>query len=411
MPLATPYADSRREASAPPVTAVLPAFVLILNYPPTMAPQSTVAAPTDAGAAAQEVLDLSSIRDVLALYMPFHKMFDGRAVRAGMKEWYAKQKRPPEAFPFSRYNEDIFTIVPTAEPLRLFKRYLYGGHGRYGLHAYNFMHYAADRYDDTFYDRGQRDPVKLISVEETGLRAVRAFMADADVTSREIYKSDTVAEFKQEFDEHGGLETEMVTGMDGVMFRVFGILPDDVPIAQAIQSSELTLTRIVGGLLTTTAVTAYFRKKQSAFEPDTLAWESADVDSDLTDSEKKDANYKRVCAALIAEARKINLLLNVLQPGDVTAIPTDLRVEIGGHTDRSGTTRENKTLSEARANSIKAFLEETDTKTKILKTSVSVNPMPDLLVNRLVARGYGEAESPESPTDHLPSRKITFRLV
>ncbi len=74
-----------------------------------------------------------------------------------------------------------------------------------------------------------------------------------------------------------------------------------------------------------------------------------------------------------------------------------LKVEIGGHTDQVGSTKDNQILSEKRANSVKEFL-----------------ALNGILPNRLSAKGYGESE-PIAPNDteggRAQNRRIEFKVV
>ena len=82
---------------------------------------------------------------------------------------------------------------------------------------------------------------------------------------------------------------------------------------------------------------------------------------------------------------------------DFMKIKTSLVIEIAGHTDNIGDDNFNKTLSQARAESVRNYL---------IKKGVSAE--------RLVAKGYGEAEpiaDNESETERQKNRRTEIRIV
>ncbi|MCL4280361.1 MAG: OmpA family protein, partial [Ignavibacteriaceae bacterium] len=70
----------------------------------------------------------------------------------------------------------------------------------------------------------------------------------------------------------------------------------------------------------------------------------------------------------------------------------DIIVEISGHTDNVGSSASNQTLSQRRADAVRAWL--------IIK---GINP------DRLIAKGYGE-DNPRVPNDTAENRRLNRRI-
>ena len=85
--------------------------------------------------------------------------------------------------------------------------------------------------------------------------------------------------------------------------------------------------------------------------------------------------------------------------GEVLADWPQARVEIGGHTDSQGSDKFNKTLSQKRADSVKAWL---------TSHYSSING------NNLVTKGYGESQpvaSNDTAEGRAQNRRVTFTLL
>ena len=76
-----------------------------------------------------------------------------------------------------------------------------------------------------------------------------------------------------------------------------------------------------------------------------------------------------------------------------------LQIEVGGHTDSRGTALRNQTLSEARANAVRAYL---------------IQKFPDIVASQLTAKGYGESK-PIAPNkgaaNMAKNRRVEFVVL
>jgi outer membrane protein OmpA-like peptidoglycan-associated protein len=85
--------------------------------------------------------------------------------------------------------------------------------------------------------------------------------------------------------------------------------------------------------------------------------------------------------------------------GEILARWTDLRIEIGGHTDSQGTEEFNQTLSEARARAVLQYL---------------LTRFPTLKAEQLTSAGYGESTSiapNDTAVNRAKNRRVEFKVL
>ncbi len=77
----------------------------------------------------------------------------------------------------------------------------------------------------------------------------------------------------------------------------------------------------------------------------------------------------------------------------------DLKIEIGGHTDNSGTLAANRRLSEARAKAVRAYFGQ---------------KFPEIGLDRITAKGYGPSQPVgpnDTPENKLRNRRVEFKVL
>ena len=108
----------------------------------------------------------------------------------------------------------------------------------------------------------------------------------------------------------------------------------------------------------------------------------------------QNVNFETGKADLMAESFTV---LDVV--GQVLAKWTELKIEVGGHTDARGTEAKNQALSEARANSVLNYL---------------VQKFPGLTASQFTVKGYGESKpvAPNtSPLNMAKNRRVEFVVL
>jgi OOP family OmpA-OmpF porin len=108
----------------------------------------------------------------------------------------------------------------------------------------------------------------------------------------------------------------------------------------------------------------------------------------------QNVNFETNKATVLPESYSV---LDVV--GNVLKNWTELKIEIGGHTDSRGTDKHNQKLSEARADSVKAYL---------------TRHFPDLKPEQYTTRGYGESRPlvpNNSDLNMAKNRRVEFVVL
>jgi hypothetical protein len=144
---------------------------------------------------------------------------------------------------------------------------------------------------------------------------------------------------------------------------------------------------------------------------------SNDVDG-VADNQE---NFARIAQKVSAQLRQLNALVSVISNfGDTAALhPTykarlkKVRIEVGGHTDRMASKSYNEALSAKRAGQVVEWA--CGTLGTILDYPSTVSPVPDMLSDLMVPKGYAYEECTADPgVEPSPKpvcRKISVRLV
>lgn len=155
-----------------------------------------------------------------------------------------------------------------------------------------------------------------------------------------------------------------------------------------------------------------------AFGFDATSLEPSDDVDGVEDNEK---NFARIVEKVSAQLRQLNALVSVISNfGDVSALHPiyrarlkKVRIEVGGHTDRMGGKSHNEALSAKRAGKVVEWA--SGTLGTILDYPAAVSPVPDMLSDLMVPKGYADAECTADtgvkPTPTHVCRKISVRLV
>lgn len=193
-----------------------------------------------------------------------------------------------------------------------------------------------------------------------------------------------------------------MTGIEAAFFRFTQITADSVVRQDVVPVDDIA--RFAGGIVRSDPITINYERNQFAFVPASLF---------PPDGKQKDDYYTEMSSLLIERARTINALLNVLEAATAlsgdgkSALPDDLRIEIGGHTDCMGTN--NGPLSKNRATAIMKFLTSEASVARIVANSGGARFKP-LIKYEVNGCGQAECACTNPPSAQAECRKITLRL-
>ncbi|CAN5230817.1 hypothetical protein BH09BAC6_BH09BAC6_14920 [soil metagenome] len=361
-----------------------PAFAIFINFPPDPTPPAR--------------------RDILVLYCPIYTMFQEPGV---FKEVIKKDYRllgeaessGTETPPFTDYSESIlgwFSQTPDPDPNSgLIAPWKLDQLGLRRIMNTDFL------LTQTFLNLvmkfgapAQAGYPSQFLYADKNLEKSKCFLKAIDNHDYLVFKSPTRERWLGDYESRG---IDTVKGSDA-MWRFN---------ASRGRDSDVTPTMYSGGIIKAPQLMINYKTGESDLLVSKLL---------SATGENASADYvTEILKRLIESAGRINTILNIIQdfkpvsPGSGLKIPPDLKIEIGGHTDKVGPEDINTALSKARADKVIAFLKK---KTKEIVAFSGYPNTKDLISSRLRAHGYGSDEcNTPAGKDNPRARKVTFRIV
>lgn len=264
----------------------------------------------------------------------------------------------------------------------------------YGLYTPDFITYGTRYAESTPEGEGTQS---YLLYEDSGnanqqdFLKSKCFLNAIDSKMSTVYKAETIREWM-----NGNKEKEDVKGLINRMWKL------------SAGDANTSPSLVVGGIMTVNPVTILYKTGRSVFSKNDLEPPPGQTPEE----------YETVVSNLLIEnAIKINILFNLLQdfkevnPNDPQPIPPNLKIEIGGHTDKVGVRSnfDNISLSKKRAEGIVNFLKS---KSPELTSFCSPIKVKDLLTPRLKPKGYGFEEcTTGNDVRNDGARKVSFRIV